>query len=93
MRIYLFMPFLFLAACALSSGVVPVGNDVFMISRSEKFGVPGSSVKAAAIQEADKYCGARGKQIELVTATQQDMEVFRAPAQAEIQFRCVPINK
>jgi hypothetical protein len=82
---------LFLSACAATSGVVSLGTDTFLISRSEKgFDTTGSRVKADAIREANKHCAANGKQTEILKATQLDMVPFKSDAQAEIEFRCVP---
>jgi hypothetical protein len=82
-----------LSACASTSGVVPLGSDTYLISRSEKgFDTTGSRVKADAIKESNKYCATTGKQAELVKTTQNDMIPFKSDAQAEIEFRCIPTN-
>jgi len=78
-----------LIGCARSSGVVPLGNDTYMISRSEKgFDTTGSRVKADALKEANKYCAQKGKDLKIVKATEKDMVPFRSDAQAEIEFQC-----
>ncbi|MCL2910775.1 hypothetical protein [Shewanella aquimarina] len=80
---------LILTACAQSSGVVPLGGDSYMISRSEKgFDVTGSAVKADALKEANSYCQAQGKELQLIKAVPKDMVPFRSDAQAEIEFKC-----
>lgn len=80
---------LFLSACANTSGVVPLGKDTFMISRSEKgLSTTGSRVKADAIKEANARCAADGRQFELVSSKESDMVPFKSDAQAEIEFRC-----
>ncbi|WP_394391413.1 hypothetical protein [Shewanella woodyi] len=81
---------LMLSACANSSGVVPLGDDSYLISRSEKgFDVTGSAVKADAIKEANKYCNSINETIEILKVTQKDMVPFKSDAQAEIEFKCV----
>ena len=83
-----------LTACASTSGVVPMGGDAFMVSRSEKgFDTTGSRVKADALKEANKFCALNGKSIEVVKATQSDMVPFKSDAQAEVVFKCISANQ
>lgn len=84
------IPFVLLSACATSSGIVSIGGDTYMVSRSEKgFNTTGSRVKADALREANDFCLSSGKKIEIVKTTQLDMKPFRSDSQAEIEFRCV----
>ena len=78
-----------LAGCATTSGIVPMGNGTFMISKSE-WGIEhtGSSVKADALKEASAYCAGLHNDLEIVNTTQKDMVPFKSEAQAEIEFRC-----
>ncbi len=79
-----------LAACASTSGVVPIGHDTYMVARSEKgFDTTGSKVKAGALKEANAFCSSKNKTIEVVDASQNDMIPFKSDAQAEIHFKCV----
>lgn len=79
-----------LSACTHTSGVVPTGNDTFIVSRSEKgLDTTGSLVKADAIKEANEFCSLNGKTIEIIKATQKDMVPFRSDAQAEVEFKCI----
>jgi|SRR5450432_3052268 len=79
------------AGCASTSGVVPLGGDTYLISRSEKgFDTTGSRVKADSLKEANQFCASKGKQLEVTKATDRDMVPFKSDAQAEIEFRCVP---
>lgn len=90
MKIILGFAIIFLAGCATTSGVVPMGGDTYMISRSEKgFDTTGSRVKADAYKEAYQFCVANGKKLEILKSTQKDMAPFRSDAQAEIEFRCL----
>ena len=86
----LIVPAILISACTASSGVIPVGNNVYMISRSEKgFDTTGSRVKADALKEANKFCLSNGKELEIVKTSQEDMKPFRSDAQAEIEFKCI----
>lgn len=81
---------LLITACASSSGVVPVGSETYMISRSEKgFDTTGSRVKADALKEANEYCSSMGKTLEILKSTQKDMVPFKSDAQAEVEFKCI----
>lgn len=67
-----------------------MGGDTFIISRSQKgVDTTGSRVKVDAIKEANAYCSANGKNIEIIKSTDKDMVVFKSDAQAEIVFKCV----
>jgi hypothetical protein len=78
-----------LAGCGHTSAVVPIGGGTFMISKSE-WGIQhtGSTVKADALKEASEYCAGMHRELEIVSATQNDMVPFKSEAQAEIEFRC-----
>lgn len=90
MKVFLILLIAVLSACASTSGVVPIGGDIFMISRSEKgFDTTGSRVKADALKEANAFCSSNGKTIEIITATHKDMVPFKSDAQAEVEFKCV----
>ena len=79
-----------LSGCAASLGVVPAGNDSFLISRSEKgFATTGSHVKADALKEANNFCATTGRALEVLNTVQSDMIPFTSDSQAEVRFRCV----
>jgi hypothetical protein len=79
-----------LSACASTSGVVPIGGDAYLISRSEKgVNTTGGRVKADAIKEANEFCSSAEKQVKIIKTTQTDMIPFKSDAQAEIEFQCV----
>ncbi|WP_435893343.1 hypothetical protein [Oceaniferula spumae] len=82
-----------LASCASSSGVVPMGQDTYMVARSLK-SIRGDSgrVKAEAIREANEFCLKQGKVMKIIDTNQKDMQPFRSDAQAEIQFMCLDPN-
>lgn len=89
-----FASVLFLAAClpgcSTSSGVVPIGHDTYLISRSHKSTRgSGTWVKGEALQEANAYCEKRGKVMKLVKTVERDMKPFRADASAEVYFKAL----
>ena len=77
------------AGCADNPGVVPTGNGIYMITKSE-WGIShtGSTVKADALKQANAFCARTNKEMAIVNATQNDMVPFKSEAQAEIEFRC-----
>jgi len=86
---FLFFVLIVITSCSKSSGVVPLGADKYMISRSEKgFDITGSRVKADALQEANAFCLSKNLKFEIIKATHKDMVPFISDAQAEIEFRC-----
>lgn len=78
-----------LAGCA-SSGVVPVGQDTFMISKQSSTGFhSGASVKADIYREGSAYCESKGKEFQPVSDRWLDGIPGMAFANAEVQFRCL----
>lgn len=77
-------------ACTTTTGVVPLGEDTFMIGTSGKSpgGFSGAQAKANALQEAQKFCAAQGKKVQVVNTQQADMR-FGVDATAEVQFMCL----
>lgn len=88
-RLAILLMIVFVSGCAAASGVVPMGNDTYMISKTQ-WGIQhtGSSVKANVLKEAGTYCAQQHKELEVVSATQKDMVPFKSEAQAEATFRC-----
>lgn len=83
----------FVSGCAAASGVVPMGGDTYMISKSQ-WGIQhtGSSVKANVIKEAHAYCSQLGRDLEVINTSEKDMVPYKSEAQAEVTFRCRPHN-
>jgi hypothetical protein len=79
-----------LAGCA-SSGVIPVGNGTYMVTKKSAGGlfVSGSQVKADLYLEANDYCVRQGKVVDTVSASAQNAIPFARLPNAELQFRCV----
>src|ERR1035441_7840053 len=81
---------LLVAGCASTQGVVSAGPGVYMISKTHK-GFSGASgpVLAAALEEANQYCVARGKVMKVVKTAQKDMVPFKSDASAEVYFKAL----
>ena len=81
----------FLAGCASNSGVTPIGQDTYMVSRQAATGFSGSGVlKAEAFQEASQYCAKLGKSLQVVSTHEASPPYILANfPKAEIQFMCL----
>lgn len=89
MKIIIFAAIVFLTGC-VSSGVVPMGQDTFMITKQSSTGFhSASSVKADIYKEGSAYCASQGKEIQPVNDQGVDGVPGRSFANAEIQFRCL----
>ena len=82
---------LILFGCAIHSGVVPIGQDTYMVSRQAASGFTGmGSLKADAFQEASQYCISQNKKIQVVNTNEsQPPYVMGNFPRAEIQFMCL----
>lgn len=81
---------LILAGCASTTGVVPMGNNAYMVAREDNS--PGASigaVKVAALQEAGAYCATKSQGFEVVSSNDVPRSFGQFP-QSQLQFRCVP---
>lgn len=89
MKIIIIAAVVFLTGCA-SSGVVPMGQDTFMISKQSATGFhSASSVKADIYQEGSAYCASQGKEFQPVNDRGVDGVPGKSFANAEVQFRCL----
>jgi hypothetical protein len=89
MKKIIFSVVVLLTGCA-SSGVVPMGQDTFMISKQSSTGFhSASSVKADIYKEGSEYCASQGKEFQPVNDHGVDGVPGRSFASAEVQFRCL----
>ena len=93
MRLLLLISAIALAASGCAGpGVVPMGRDTYMIAKDGSFSTfGGAAVKAELYQEADAFCGKKGKQLMPVKEASRDSGYGRY-ANAELQFRCLDAN-
>ena len=91
MRSLILSTLVLLVACASTSstGIVPIGGDTYMVSKSSDTNMAtGSEVKADLFKEANGYCGKQGKKIKTVREASRDSVPFVRPASAELRFQC-----
>lgn len=83
-----------LSGCATSSGVSPLGEDTYMISRNGAgFWTSTASVKAEALKDANGYCTGQGKRLQVNHTNQH--EASGRPGDfpgAEVHFMCLNAN-
>ncbi|WP_447892343.1 hypothetical protein [Pseudomonas marginalis] len=79
---------LLISGCA-GTGVVPMGQDTYMLAKDGSFTTfGGGAVKAELYQEANTFCEKKGKQLMPVREASRDSGYGRY-ANAELQFRCL----
>lgn len=80
---------LLLAGCASDTGIVPIGNDLYMSSKQDySFNWHGGKVKADLYQQAAKFCSEKNKKSVPVSDSERDASMYGNYASAEIKFRC-----
>jgi hypothetical protein len=79
-----------LCGCS-SSGPIATGKDTYMITKQSAGGVmvPGASVKAEILVEANQFCEKSGKSMQLLNSEAKNAIPFARMSSAEIQFSCV----
>lgn len=89
-RVILFLSVAIATGCA-STGVVPVGGDVYMISKQSAAGMFGTpaGVEADIYQEANAFCEARHQVLQTVDVQTQNAVPFVHEGSATLHFRCV----
>lgn len=78
-----------LAGCASTTGVVPIGDGLYMSSKQDySLNYHGGKVKAELYQEAAQFCQKQGKKSIPVSDTSRDAAAYSNYASAEVKFRC-----
>ena len=88
----LFSAAIALAGCA-STGVIPMGQDSYMIGKKD--GSPGLGVsitnKAEVYQEANAFCREKGLEVKVLNVTTTPARLAQLGS-TELQFKCAPSN-
>ncbi len=81
----------FVVGCASNSGVSPMGQNSFIVTRQAATGFSGAgTLKADAISEAEAYCRARGKVLKILSVTEAEPPyVFGNFPKAEVIFKAL----
>lgn len=83
-----------ITGCAINSGVVPIGQDTYMVSRQAATGFSGAgTLKAEAFREANEFCLSQKKRLQVVSTTEaQPPYILANFPKAEVQFMCLDAN-
>ena len=78
------------SACASNSGVISMGKDMYFTSRQAATGFSGAgTLKAETLTEAGGFCGAKGKELEVVSLVEaQPPFILGNFPKADLQFKC-----
>lgn len=86
---FILIGFAALAGCASTTGVLPIGDGLYMSSKQDySLNYHGGKVKAELYQEAAQFCAGQGKKVVPVTDSSRDAAMYSNYASAEIKFRC-----
>ena len=83
-----------LFACATSTGIVPMDQGTYFVSKSSpqvSFGPP-ITQKADIYKEANAFCGKQNKTVETVKLEEVN-QVFGRHASASLTFKCVSLTQ
>lgn len=77
--------------CASNSGVVPMGQDSYFVSRQAATGFGGAgTLKAEVLREAGQHCTTLNKSIQVVSLTEAKPPFIAGNfPKADLQFRCI----
>lgn len=80
-----------LASCASHTGIVPFGDQKYMIAKQQATGFPGlGNMKAEIIGEGAAYCRNQGLEFELISTTEtKPPYILGNYPRSEITFACV----
>lgn len=80
----------FLAGCA-STGIVPMDQGSFMVSKQSAAGIFGTpeGVKADVYTEANAHCARTGQAVETISLDVKGAIPFVRTGSAALQFRCI----
>ncbi len=91
MKVFPYTIALLMCGCATSTGITPIGEDTYMISRNGAgFWTATATVKAEAYAEANQYCQSKDKRFQVVRASEHPASGRPGDFPgAEIQFMCL----
>ncbi|MCG7565992.1 hypothetical protein MHM95_06795 [Pseudoalteromonas sp. CnMc7-15] len=83
--------FLALLGCAKNSGVIPYGENTFMVSRQAATGFSGmGNLKSEALEEASAHCANSGKQVKVLKEVDAEPPyILGNYPRTEIHFQCI----
>ncbi len=94
MRLVVIAGVIFFSGCAANSGIVPLGQDTFMVSRQAATGFSGpGNLKAEALREANQYCIKQGELLQVIHTNESNPPyILGNYPKVEIHFMCLDAN-
>ena len=85
---------IFVSGCAINSGIVPMGNNTFKVSRQASTGFWSAyALKCSTLEEANQFCVDRGKSLKILLFKEhQPPYILGNFPRAEVQFTCLDAN-
>lgn len=78
-----------LAACAATTGIVPIGNETYSISNRDNGPMASlGALKASAYKDAAAFCSGMGKTLSVIRTNDVPRSLGQFP-ETEVQFKCV----
>lgn len=74
--------------CSTPTGIVPIGEGVYMSSKMDYMAWSSGKIKADLFTEASEFCRKRNQRSVPLRSTGEDATIAGRYASAEIQFRC-----
>jgi hypothetical protein len=86
---------IFLNACAIDTGVVPLSSNTFTITKQASTGFPGiDGVKEGVLQDANKYCANTHQLLKILSTSEtKPPYIFGNFPKAEMTFSCESISE
>lgn len=79
---------LFISGCAASTGVIPIGNNMYMVShRDNSINSSLGALKAEAYNEASAYCSKQKKTMKVIKSNDVPRSLGQFP-ETEVHFVC-----
>lgn len=90
-KIWIIVCTFLIVGCAANSGIVPMGNNTYMVSRQAATGFSGmGTLKADAMKEAYQECQKTNKSVSVLeTIDTKPPYIFGNFPKTEIRFKCI----
>lgn len=80
---------IFLFGCSSTTGVIPTGNDSYMIAKEDNSPMASiGTIKAATFKEAAAFCALKSKALQTVKETDTPRSFGQFP-QTTLHFTCI----
>ncbi|MGJ8694617.1 MAG: hypothetical protein ACSHW0_19340 [Thalassotalea sp.] len=89
MKLFIISLFLLISGCSSTTGVIPMGNEKYMVSHSDNGPLASlGNLKALAYKDASKFCKSKNLSLEILKSNDVPRSLGQFP-ETEVQFTCV----